>query len=55
MPLLTLFKNRGYRMMDYPKTFELYENEITLPVYNGLTEEQLKRVVAVVVKAYNTL
>jgi dTDP-4-amino-4,6-dideoxygalactose transaminase len=55
MPLLTLFKNRGYRMMDYPKTFELYQNEITLPVYNGLTEEQLKRVVAVVVKAYNTL
>jgi len=55
MPLLTLFKNRGYRMADYPKTFELYQNEITLPVYNGLTEEQLKRVVAVVVKAYNSL
>jgi dTDP-4-amino-4,6-dideoxygalactose transaminase len=55
MPLLTLFKCRGYKIEDYPKTFELYQNEITLPVYNGLTEEQLKRVVNVVVKAYNSL
>jgi len=55
MPMLTLFKNRGYKMQDYPKTFELYQNEITLPVYNGLTEEQLKRVVKVVVKAYDSL
>ena len=55
MPMLTLFKNRGYKIEDYPKTFELYQNEITLPVYNGLTEEQLKKVVQVVVKAYNSL
>jgi dTDP-4-amino-4,6-dideoxygalactose transaminase len=55
MPLLTLFKNRGYKMNDYPKTLELYQNEITLPVYNGLTEDQLKRVVQVVVKAYLSL
>jgi dTDP-4-amino-4,6-dideoxygalactose transaminase len=55
MPMLTLFKNRGYKIEDYPKTFELYQNELTLPVYNGLTEEQLKRVVKVVVKAYQSL
>ena len=55
MPMLTLFKNRGYKMEDYPKTFELYQNEITLPVYNGLTEEQLRKVVQVIVKAYNSL
>jgi len=55
MPLLTLFKNRGYKMEDYPKTFELYQNEITLPVYNGLTDEQLKEVVRVVVMAYDSL
>lgn len=55
MPMLTLFKNRGYKIADYPNTFELYQNELTLPVYNGLTEEQLKRVVKVVVKAYQSL
>lgn len=55
MPQFTLFKNRGYKIEDYPNTFELYQNEITLPVYNGLTEEQLKEVVRVVVLAYDSL
>jgi dTDP-4-amino-4,6-dideoxygalactose transaminase len=53
MPMLTLFKNLGYKMEDYPKTYELYANEITLPLYNGLTEEQLKYITEIVVSAYN--
>lgn len=48
MPMLTLFKSRGYLMSDYPKTYELYANEITLPLYNGLTDEQIAEVVAAV-------
>jgi dTDP-4-amino-4,6-dideoxygalactose transaminase len=51
MAMLTLFKNRGYRIEDYPNTFALYENEITLPLYNGLTAEQANQVVRVVVAA----
>jgi dTDP-4-amino-4,6-dideoxygalactose transaminase len=53
MPMLTLFKNLGYKMEDYQKTYELYANEITLPLYNGLTEEQLKYITETVVLAYN--
>ncbi|MDZ4704917.1 MAG: DegT/DnrJ/EryC1/StrS family aminotransferase, partial [Saprospiraceae bacterium] len=48
MPMLTLFKSRGYRMADYPQTYSLYANEITLPLYNGLTEEQVDYVIRVV-------
>ena len=51
MPMLTLFKNLGYRMENYPNTYELYKGEITLPLYNGLTEEQINYVVEVVTKA----
>ncbi|CAN5607309.1 DegT/DnrJ/EryC1/StrS family aminotransferase [soil metagenome] len=51
MAMLTLFKNRGYRIEDYPNTFALYENEITLPLYNGLTIQQANEVVRVVVAA----
>jgi dTDP-4-amino-4,6-dideoxygalactose transaminase len=51
--MLTLFKNLGYKMEDYPKTYELYTNEITLPLYNGLTKEQLKYITETVVSAYN--
>ncbi len=46
MAMLTLFKTRGYDIADYPKTFELYENEITLPLYNTLTGEQVAEVIA---------
>jgi dTDP-4-amino-4,6-dideoxygalactose transaminase len=50
--MLSLFKNLGYKIEDYPKTYELYCNEITLPVYNGLSNEQLSSVVNAVVKSY---
>ncbi|MCP4452306.1 MAG: capsular biosynthesis protein, partial [Planctomycetes bacterium] len=52
MPMLTLFKSRGYSIADYPVSYELYHNEVTLPVYNGLADEQLEYVAATVVKAY---
>ncbi|MDR1022916.1 MAG: DegT/DnrJ/EryC1/StrS family aminotransferase [Prevotellaceae bacterium] len=52
MPMLTLFKNLGYRMSDYPNTYQLYANEISLPVYNGLTEDKLKVVVETIAEAY---
>lgn len=53
MPMLTLFKNLGYKMEDYPKTFKLYANEISLPLYNGLKKEQLQYIVQTVTDAYN--
>ena len=51
MPMLTLFGRLGYDMKNYPRAFAAYQNEITLPVYNGLTEDQLKLVVTSVEKA----
>lgn len=53
MAMLTLFKSRGYEISNYPQTYELYKNEISLPVYNGLTKDQLDIVIAAVVDAYN--
>ncbi len=46
MAMLTLFKNRGYDIADYPVTYGLYANEITLPLYNTLTVEQIDEVIA---------
>jgi len=55
MPMLTLFKDLGYKMEDYPNTYKLYTNEISLPLYNGLIKEQLNAVVEVVIEAYHSL
>ena len=51
LPMLTLFRERGFDVADYPVSYSLYENEITLPVYNGLSDEQIDEVVAVVAEA----
>ena len=49
MAMLTLFINKGYDIADYPNTYRLYANEISLPIYNGLTEEQVAYVIEAVV------
>jgi dTDP-4-amino-4,6-dideoxygalactose transaminase len=49
LPLLTAYKERGYKIEDYPIAFGKYENVITLPVYYDLSEEDLTNVVAAVV------
>ena len=55
LPMLTLFKERGYRMEDYPQSFANYCNEISLPVYPQLTEEQLEFIITTIVNAYNVI
>jgi dTDP-4-amino-4,6-dideoxygalactose transaminase len=45
LPLLTAYKKRGYDINDYPETWNKYHNEITLPVYYDLTDEQVKIVI----------
>ena len=55
MAMLTLFRNLGYRISDYPNTYALYCNEITLPVYNGLGEGELGYVADSVKAAYKDL
>lgn len=42
LPMLTYFKNIGLKIENYKNSFELYQNEITLPVYNGLKHDDLK-------------
>ena len=42
LPLLTAYKNLGFKIEDYPKAFGMYENEISLPLHNFLTEDDIK-------------
>lgn len=41
LPLLTAYKNLGFKIEDYPNAFNFYQNEITLPLYNTMTEQEL--------------
>ena len=46
LPMLTAYKNLGFDIKDYPNAYAQYANEITLPLYSTLTEEDVERVCA---------
>ena len=41
LPMMTAYKRLGFNMNDYPNAYHLFENEITLPLYTKLTDEQV--------------
>jgi dTDP-4-amino-4,6-dideoxygalactose transaminase len=55
LPTLTAYKKRGYKIEDYPETWNKYTNEISLPVYFDLTDEQVQTVIQAVKEAYKAV
>lgn len=53
VPMLTYYRNEGYSILDYPNTYKKFAAEISLPVYVGLTEQQIQTVVDAVVTSVN--
>jgi len=51
LPLLTAYKNLGYKMEDYPEAWNKYSTEISLPVYFNLTDEQVQQVISAVTQS----
>lgn len=51
LPMLTVFKNAGFNISDFPVAYHLFENEISLPVYPQLSETQCRRVCQAVLTA----
>lgn len=44
LPMHTAYKNLGFKMEDYPNAFDMYRNEITLPLHTLLTDEDVEYV-----------
>lgn len=51
LPLLTAYKNLGFKMQDYPQAYQNYAHEISLPVYYDLSNEDVDRVIDSLVRA----
>lgn len=45
LPLLTGYKNLGFRIEDYPNAYHQYENEVTLPLHTRLSDEDVEYVI----------
>ena len=41
LPLLTAYKNLGFKIEDYPEAYTMYSTEISLPFHNFLSEEDI--------------
>lgn len=49
LPLLSVFKEKGYDIADYPRAFDSYSREISLPIYPQLTDEQADFIVETII------
>ena len=45
LPLLTAYKNLGFEIEDYPNAYHMFENELSLPIYSTLTDEEVDYII----------
>lgn len=45
LPMMTAYKNLGYDIKDYPNAYDMYKNEITLPLHTLLTDEEVEYII----------
>ncbi len=44
LPMHTAYRNMGFDIKDYPNSYQMYQNEITLPLHTCLSDEQVEYV-----------
>ena len=55
MPMLTVFKNIGYNINNYPVAYDNYSREISLPIYPQLTNEKVDYICESVLSSYKNV
>ena len=51
LPLFSAYKNRGYNINDFPIAYDNYSREISLPVYQDLSDENVNIIINAVIKS----
>tara|TARA_B110000259_G_scaffold152123_1_gene171998 strand:- start:1976 stop:3214 length:1239 start_codon:yes stop_codon:yes gene_type:complete len=55
LPMMSYFKTIGLEITDFPSSYNLYKNEITLPLYNNLSLEKVEYICLNVAKLVNEI
>ena len=45
LPMHTAYKNLGFDIQDYPNAYDMYKNEVTLPLHTKLTDEEISYII----------
>jgi dTDP-4-amino-4,6-dideoxygalactose transaminase len=54
LPMLSIFREKGYMITDFPVSYSNYCREISLPIYPQLSNDQIDSVVSAVVSAVHS-
>ncbi len=46
LPMMTAYKNIGFDIANYPNAYNLYRNEVSLPLHTRLTDEEVEYVIS---------
>lgn len=46
LPMLTAYKDLGFDIDDYPNAYNLFRNEISLPIYSTLSDEEVDYIIS---------
>lgn len=46
LPMMTAYKALGYDIKDFPNAYHLFENEVSLPLYSRMTDEDVEYVIS---------
>ena len=55
LPMMTAYKQLGFKIEDFPNAFAQHENEITLPLHTLLSDEDVRYIVDEFANAYRSL
>lgn len=45
LPMMTAYKNLGFNINDFPNAYEMYKNEVTLPLHTLLTDDDVDYII----------
>lgn len=45
LPMMTAYQKLGFSIADYPKAYDYYRNEVTLPLYSAMADEQQEYII----------
>jgi dTDP-4-amino-4,6-dideoxygalactose transaminase len=55
LPALSYFRGLGYKIEDFPVSYDNYSREISLPIYPQLTLKNVRKIVDCIIQSYHSI
>lgn len=55
LPMLKIFKDRGFDIKDFRVSYDNYSREITLPIYPQLSADNVNKIIQSVIESYGSV